>query len=118
MIKNSCEICGLTTESNKDICQSCWEDCVNEVAGYRNDANRVITEFIGKYQTGCVEFPPTLAEDIKDACNVLHEMADDENDLHVRNIISLLNINKGIQYSKVIPLIVEFQTEVNKKIDE
>ena len=117
MEKDTCGFCGTTIEKNQKLCQSCFEDNEIEIAEYRDDANRVITEFVNKYQTGCARFLPTLAEDLEDVCNILQEIADDPKDLQAQNISKLLNINKGIHYSKVVPVIIEFQEKVNKKID-
>jgi hypothetical protein len=117
MKKDNCECCGTTIVSNKYLCQSCFEDNEIAIVGYRDEANRVITEFVNKYQTGCTTFSPTLAEDIKDALNTLRDIAGDSKDLQAQDIAELMNINKGIHYSKVIPVIIEFQAKVNKNID-
>jgi len=119
MGKFICENCyNVPVAKYGDICPLCLNDLFNDIDRYRDESNKIITEFVDAYSNGQYNFMPTLAEDIKRACNTLQEISDDPDDAQMQNICLLLNIKKGIRYAKVVPLLIEFQAKVNSIIDK
>jgi len=81
----------------------------------RQQANQIITEFIEKYQTGHSDFAES--EDIAFACTKLMVLSGKYDCAEYNKLSSLLWNQRGVQYSKVFPLIIDFHKKVNERID-
>jgi len=109
-IKINCCFCSWKGEFDNKFdftCPTCGIDFgAIDDDGYQK-ANQVITEFIEKYQTGRTDFP--AAEDISFACSKLQTLSGQSESVSSKRLFSLFYRKNGIHYSKVLPLIIEFQ---------
>jgi predicted RNA-binding Zn-ribbon protein involved in translation (DUF1610 family) len=118
-MKFHCCFCSWSSEIDDTLaftCPSCGIEFGVLDDDSRKKANQIITEFIEKYQNGRTDFP--TSEDIGFACCKLEALSGKAPTPISNKLSSALWTKKGVtQYSKVLPLIIEFQKQINNLID-